>query len=260
MNIQWNVVTWYSKLGAIILFLLVVPVLTFVIGERYQEVKDMQSNAIVIPTIVSQTHQDPIAVTVNLQQSQVATSSTTFSITTPVVSVPSDPSVEKKINNSIQEKINQIMAEQIDIFGASTTFNVAAFYSTSPKYNTLSIDFHDLASNEKITQPTFDSEEPLIFDLVTGSEVKIYDVLGLSESDFLLRISTLTKKKLKSSYVGGTFFDEEQFQKGTDPKPENYQFIVMMDDQLKIFMAYDQIGMKPIEEPAILITYKELGL
>ena len=36
--IKWNEVTWYSKLGAIILFLIVVPVFCFYIGTQYQEI------------------------------------------------------------------------------------------------------------------------------------------------------------------------------------------------------------------------------
>lgn len=43
--IEWNRVTWYSKLGAILLFILVVPVLTFYIGVKYQETKDVVSSA-----------------------------------------------------------------------------------------------------------------------------------------------------------------------------------------------------------------------
>ncbi len=40
MEIKWHEVTWYSKLGAIILFLVVVPVLCFYIGMQYQAVVD----------------------------------------------------------------------------------------------------------------------------------------------------------------------------------------------------------------------------
>ena len=40
-NIKWNEVTWYSKLGAIILFILVVPVLTFYIGRQYEAVVEL---------------------------------------------------------------------------------------------------------------------------------------------------------------------------------------------------------------------------
>ena len=35
MHISFTTVTWYSKLGAVLLFLLVVPVLCFYIGEQY---------------------------------------------------------------------------------------------------------------------------------------------------------------------------------------------------------------------------------
>lgn len=37
MKIEWNKVTWYSKLLAIILFLLAIPSLTFYIGKEYEK-------------------------------------------------------------------------------------------------------------------------------------------------------------------------------------------------------------------------------
>jgi hypothetical protein len=39
-NIKWNEVTWYSKLAAIIVFLLFLPILTFYIGTQYQKTID----------------------------------------------------------------------------------------------------------------------------------------------------------------------------------------------------------------------------
>ncbi len=39
--IKWNEVTWYSRLGAIILFIGVVPALCFYIGTRYQHQKEV---------------------------------------------------------------------------------------------------------------------------------------------------------------------------------------------------------------------------
>lgn len=36
MKIEFNKVTWYSKLGAAILFLVIVPILAFYIGRQYQ--------------------------------------------------------------------------------------------------------------------------------------------------------------------------------------------------------------------------------
>ncbi len=40
MKIEFNKVTWYSKLGAILLFLLVVPILTFYIGRQYEALRE----------------------------------------------------------------------------------------------------------------------------------------------------------------------------------------------------------------------------
>ena len=40
-RIKWNEITWYSKLGAIILFFGIVPTLAFYIGTRYEQVQQM---------------------------------------------------------------------------------------------------------------------------------------------------------------------------------------------------------------------------
>lgn len=37
--IEWNKVTWYSRWGAVILFLVVVPVLSFYIGTEYEALR-----------------------------------------------------------------------------------------------------------------------------------------------------------------------------------------------------------------------------
>lgn len=39
-KIKWNEVTWYSRLGAVILFIGVVPALSFYIGTKFQQKKD----------------------------------------------------------------------------------------------------------------------------------------------------------------------------------------------------------------------------
>lgn len=39
--IKFNEVTWYSKLAAVILFIILLPILTFYIGMQYQQVKDI---------------------------------------------------------------------------------------------------------------------------------------------------------------------------------------------------------------------------
>lgn len=54
MSIQFNVVTWYSKLLSIIFFIAIVPTLTFFIGQKYQQTLDVtnaQSMFLVMPTV-----------------------------------------------------------------------------------------------------------------------------------------------------------------------------------------------------------------
>lgn len=43
MNIQWNIVTWYSKLLAVIFFIIILPIWTFYLGMRYEEVVNVLS-------------------------------------------------------------------------------------------------------------------------------------------------------------------------------------------------------------------------
>ncbi len=51
MNIKWNEVTPYSKWGAVILFLIIVPALSFFIGIEYQETKDSLNETLVLDTV-----------------------------------------------------------------------------------------------------------------------------------------------------------------------------------------------------------------
>ncbi len=44
MYIEFNKVTWYSKLGALILFIIIIPALTFYIGRKYEEVKILNNS------------------------------------------------------------------------------------------------------------------------------------------------------------------------------------------------------------------------
>ena len=43
MKIKFNEVTWYSKLLAVILFIFLVPALTFYIGEQYGEIQTLNA-------------------------------------------------------------------------------------------------------------------------------------------------------------------------------------------------------------------------
>jgi hypothetical protein len=61
--IKFNEVTWYSRIAAIIIFVGILPMLTFFIGIRYKEVKDMshQDNSTPI-TNIPQVSQDEISI------------------------------------------------------------------------------------------------------------------------------------------------------------------------------------------------------
>jgi hypothetical protein len=52
-EIKWHEVTWYSKLGAIILFLGVVPVLCFYIGTQYELTQQPLEKGVIVPATVN---------------------------------------------------------------------------------------------------------------------------------------------------------------------------------------------------------------
>jgi hypothetical protein len=68
MSIQFNVVTWYSKLLSIIFFIAVVPALTFFIGQKYQQTLDVTNNQSmlvvtpVVPSVRSTDTKEPISI------------------------------------------------------------------------------------------------------------------------------------------------------------------------------------------------------
>lgn len=43
MKIEWNKVTWYSKLAAVILFIGILPVWTFYLGTQYEKTEQVLS-------------------------------------------------------------------------------------------------------------------------------------------------------------------------------------------------------------------------
>lgn len=53
MSVRWNEYTWYSRLGAFVLFLGVIPALSFYLGTRYQETKKVLSESSSLLTFVS---------------------------------------------------------------------------------------------------------------------------------------------------------------------------------------------------------------
>lgn len=50
--IEWNRVTWYSRIGALVLFLGIVPALAFCIGARYGAVRQQSADLDLIAPVV----------------------------------------------------------------------------------------------------------------------------------------------------------------------------------------------------------------
>lgn len=59
MNIEWNKVTWYSKLLAIVVFL-VTFVLAFSLGVEYEKIKELSNIGVQIPTEVEEVKQPTV--------------------------------------------------------------------------------------------------------------------------------------------------------------------------------------------------------
>jgi hypothetical protein len=55
-GIKWNEVTWYSKLGAIVLFVGVIPALSFYIGMQYQAVRTLSNASFLNEGVTANTH------------------------------------------------------------------------------------------------------------------------------------------------------------------------------------------------------------
>lgn len=78
MNIQYNEVTWYSKLAAGILFIILLPALSFYIGKEYGEVKALVDS----PAYVSK---EPQKITIVSAPARVSTENVKyFQATTPL--------------------------------------------------------------------------------------------------------------------------------------------------------------------------------
>lgn len=75
MQIEFNKVTWYSKWGALILFLIVLPILTFYIGREYQKtVYVVENNSIYIAEETSEAVEasaDPLNATYSIDDEQI---------------------------------------------------------------------------------------------------------------------------------------------------------------------------------------------
>ncbi len=97
--IQWNEYTWYSRLAALIVFILLLPILTFYLGVQYQKTADVlsmaETSSVVVGNISHRASAKPVIVidsTSNSTSTTSITSSTTTSTTT-ATTVTSKPQI-----------------------------------------------------------------------------------------------------------------------------------------------------------------------
>lgn len=270
MDIPWNEVTWYSRLGALVLFLVIVPILAFVIGEKYQEVKDLQQyRTEQLPSTDLGLRND---ISISYATSTVSISSVEFKISAPVAISP-NKTIERKINRSIQSRIDAIVIRyQGDFFDApckdrlgqtcKTSVNVTSTTTKSSKFNSLSVEIDSFSTSEQMAHPDFEREETITFDLATGEEKSYQELIGTEKTELLTKMSELSRKKLKEIFPPSTFDTEANgsFLEGTAPKDENYKFVLLDEQEMRVFFSYYQIGPRPIGSPEVFITYKELGV
>ncbi|MEN9649131.1 MAG: hypothetical protein RL094_98 [Candidatus Parcubacteria bacterium] len=50
MTIKWNEVTWYSRIAALIFFLLILPIWAFILGNKYQLAKSSLQQPVMVQT------------------------------------------------------------------------------------------------------------------------------------------------------------------------------------------------------------------
>jgi hypothetical protein len=63
---KWNEITWYSRLGAIVLFLGVVPMVVFYIGVQYGQLIELQNNVSRSGLLLTPIHQKFVDPTISL--------------------------------------------------------------------------------------------------------------------------------------------------------------------------------------------------
>jgi hypothetical protein len=271
-NIKWSEVTWYSRWGALILFLIIVPIIAFFIGQRYQEVKELKKveEDIVVDTGTS----SPVSGVVSF--SSKTTSSTIsdvdFKITSPVFSYPSNESVEEKINKAIDQEIREITAiyqknvQDIPCTNSTSSkcksfVDIIATTTVSKRLNSVSVEYDVFLTSEAMAHPDYERERTTHFDLRTGEKKTYFEILGRDKTEILNKLSTVARKKLSASLnINQNSAGADTFENGTAPTEENYRNVLLDEEGLLVSFSEYQLGARPLGAPQIFIRYNELDL
>lgn len=255
-NIKWNEVTWYSKLGAIIFFLIVVPILTFVIGMKYQEVNYFASQPL-----------DDGALNQDLGQLPFAVGYQDFATTTAVYEIQgSYPIIQGKnspqVNNAIKNELDAIVLNYVGSLydGASlgiTSIDISATTTHSETYGSVSFLLEVFVTSNEMAHPYLE-RFAYSYDLNSGEKKEVSDILNLSTDEYLKNISLASRKILTKKFIEGDDFITQEFQKGTEARSENYKKVVVGEKGVTVYFDEYQIGPRSVGAPVIDITFNEL--
>ena len=272
-NIKWHEVTWYSWWGAIVLFLVVVPILAFVIGTKYQEVKYLQQSATEDPGVTGSIKEDFGNISFSFITSTSTSSNIDFKMVAPKLTFSKDKNVEDKINDALDQEMKNLRIVYEDSVSqlpcnnaknptkkdCKSAVDIVATSSISKKFNSVSVEFDVFISSESMAHPSFERDRTVHFDLKTGDEKNYLDILGGDRINLLNKLSLISREKLSNLLkINQNSGVSDTFEKGTSPLEENYKNILLGDDGLMVNFREYQIGTRPYGAPQIFISYQEL--
>jgi hypothetical protein len=269
-NIKWHEVTWYSRWGAITLFLVVVPVLAFVVGMKYQEVKNLEQTIGVTANEQPNIQQDFGNVSFSQSVSTATSSNIEIKISIPRISFEKNNEAEAKINNAINQELEKIRVTYEDAVsqmpcqnssgeGCKSSIDIMATTSISKRLGAASVEFDIFVASEGMAHPSLEREKALHFDLRTGDQKSYFEILGRDKTELLNKLSAASRERLSDTLnINQNSPAADTFEKGTAPLEDNFDHVLIHDEGLTVNFAEYQLGPRPVGAPSIFVNYKEL--
>lgn len=186
----------------------------------------------------------------------------TVSVQYPQVNIPDYPKTQEHINGSLEKLAQKTISD----------FKVADEKLRAPELSsvsTLNVEYEAKSIGQVYFGVRFIAEAMSVgaahpnnyqftynYDVINDREVKLVDLFKPSV-DYLKNISSFVKAntlKRKSELTT----DDEWINKGTAPKPENYQSWLLDRNALVIFLDYYQVAPRPASYVEIDMPYRQL--
>jgi hypothetical protein len=144
-GIKWNEMTWYSRLGAIILFVGVVPALCFYIGMQYEITRLVLTPPIILQNISANVASRRV---VNAQPYQVPTATSSSSTTTLPTDKSFNPNLATEVIHALKNQDGAALAMLVSP-GRGVRFSSSAYVSDSDQVFTRD-ELRDFFTNKNI--------------------------------------------------------------------------------------------------------------